>query len=286
MCPQCGVAVTADMRFCGSCGFPLGTQGAQPAETTHIDVPPATAAYPPVPMPAPSSLQLDMQSGTQSDPQANDCKNRKKPIIIAILVIIAVIALIAGFVVWKSTNRNSGDDSAQNGSSTAQNADEQSNKTKQNDAAKQTKDCATTPDAGLESVEKNGTTMIATVAFSAHACGDTAWKGEDVTISIKDSSNEVIASAVYDFASDPMQFTSGTATLELAYAIGQYWRASDQIETKSTSMVVQKGATPNGNAVASVGDARGGANIADSDAERYAQLALSWQLSHDRSAVS
>ena len=128
--------------------------------------------------------------------------------------------------------------------------------------------------------------MIATVAFSAHVCGDTAWKGEDVTISIKDSSNEVIASAVYDFASDPMQFTSGTATLELAYAIGQYWRASDQIETKSTSMVVQKGATPNGNAVASVGDARGGANIADSDAERYAQLALSWQLSHDRSAVS
>lgn len=237
-------------------------------------------------MPAPSSLQLDMQSGTQSDPQANDCKNRKKPIIIAIIVIIAVIALVAGFVVWKSTNRNSGDDSAQNGSSTAQNADEQSNKTKQNDAAKQTKDCATTPDAGLESVEKNGTTMIATVAFSAHACGDTAWKGEDVTISIKDSSNEVIASAVYDFASDPMQFTSGTATLELAYAIGQYWRASDQIETKSTSMVVQKGATPNGNAVASVGDARGGANIADSDAERYAQLALSWQLSHDRSAVS
>lgn len=98
--------------------------------------------------------------------------------------------------------------------------------------------------------------MIATVAFSAHVCGDTAWKGEDVTISIKDSSNEVIASAVYDFASDPMQFTSGTATLELAYAIGQYWRASDQIETKSTSMVVQKGATPNGNAVASVGDAR------------------------------
>ncbi|MFR4237707.1 MAG: zinc-ribbon domain-containing protein [Bifidobacterium pseudocatenulatum] len=286
MCPQCGVAVTADMRFCGSCGFPLGTQGAQPAETTQIDVPPATAAYPPVPMPAPSSLQLDMQSGTQSDPQANDCKNRKKPIIIAIIVIIAVIALIAGFVVWKSTNRNSGDDSAQNGSSTAQNADEQSNKTKQNDAAKQTKDCATTPDAGLESVEKNGTTMIATVAFSAHACGDTAWKGEDVTTSIKDSSNEVIASAVYDFASDPMQFTSGTATLELAYAIGQYWRASDQIETKSTSMVVQKGATPNGNAVASVGDARGGANIADSDAERYAQLALSWQLSRDRSAVS
>lgn len=96
----------------------------------------------------------------------------------------------------------------------------------------------------------------------------------------------MIASAVYDFASDPMQFTSGKATLELAYAIGQYWRASDQIETKSTSMVVQKGATPNGNAVASVGDARGGANIADSDAERYAQLALSWQLSHDRSAVS
>jgi len=84
VCPQCGVAVTADMRFCGSCGFPLGTQGAQPAETTQIDVPPATAAYPPVPMPAPSSLQLDMQSGTQSDPQANDCKNRKKPIIIVI----------------------------------------------------------------------------------------------------------------------------------------------------------------------------------------------------------
>ncbi|WP_422570381.1 zinc-ribbon domain-containing protein [Bifidobacterium pseudocatenulatum] len=76
MCPQCGVAVTADMRFCGSCGFPLGTQGAQPAETTQIDVPPATAAYPPVPMPAPSSLQLDMQSGTQSDPQANDCDRR------------------------------------------------------------------------------------------------------------------------------------------------------------------------------------------------------------------
>ena len=76
------------------------------------------------------------------------------------------------------------------------------------------------------------------------------------------------------------------STLKMAFTTNQYWRAVSRIETGSTSMVVQKGASPNGKPATDVDGARGGANIADSDMERYAQLALSWQVSNDESAIS
>lgn len=131
-----------------------------------------------------------------------------------------------------------------------------------------------------------GSTLIATVDFSADVCGDHAWKGKNVKISIKDSDNEVIASAVYDFTTKPMKFEDGVTTVKPAFTTNQYWRAVSRIKTSATSMVVQEGSSPNGKPSADVDSARGGANIADSDMERYAQLALSWQVSNDKSAIS
>lgn len=118
-----------------------------------------------------------------------------------------------------------------------------------------------------------GSTLIATVDFSADVCGDHAWKGKNVKISIKDSDNEVIASAVYDFTTKPMKFEDGVTTVKPAFTTNQYWRAVSRIKTSATSMVVQEGSSPNGKPSADVDSARGGANIADSDMERYAQLA-------------
>ncbi|MBW3095289.1 zinc ribbon domain-containing protein [Bifidobacterium sp. 64T4] len=312
-CTFCGSPIEPGMRFCSDCGSPVGAESpasqvmqpdsavpaapaAQPAQTV-----PPTAAIPstqviPPTAAVPSAPAVPPDPADQSAPAAQSpSSGRKKTLIITIIaIVVVVVAVVAGFVAWnllahtndetsarnETTTSQSKSAAAQNGNSPAQ------GKTGKSETSKRNKTCTTTPDASLSGVTANGSTLIATVDFSADACEDKAWKGEDVKISIKDSDNEVIASAVYDFTTKPMQFKNGETTLKLAFTTSQYWRAVSRIKTGSTSMVVQKGSTPNGKPSADVAGARGGANIADSDMERYAQLALSWQVSDDRSAIS
>ena len=130
-------------------------------------------------------------------------------------------------------------------------------------------------------------TLIATVDFSERVRQLMHGRTKDVKISIKDSDNEVIASAVYDFASNRYSFKNSETTLKMAFDESKYWIAVSRIETSSTSMVGAEGGLAGRQAGSDVDDyQRGGASIADSDVERYAQLALSWRVSNDKSAIS
>lgn len=230
-------------------------------------------------------------TGTQSSSKgnANSKGGINKAVIIA--VIVALVAILAAVGIWWFvSHRDSNPDQAQTSQTASdQNAsgnDKQSDGSDSSTTKKEQEECAAAPDAELQSTDHSDTTLTAAMRFTSNCSDkDAQFKQSDVKISIKDANGDVIASAIFDFSTKPLEFDNGDATATLAFTTQQYWRPYDQIEVSSVETVVQTKQSATGQPAAGAGDALGGANIADSDIERYAQLALSWQLSHDSSTA-
>ncbi|RSX50996.1 Non-specific serine/threonine protein kinase [Bifidobacterium goeldii] len=307
-CPACGNAVTAGMKFCQHCGTPLQAAdnavpiAEQPTQAIPTPVQPVAAPAPqpvtPSPVtpppaaqpawgvqtpgtPAPAPVPTPQFGGANGGASSKTGKSKTTVIIAAVIAaVVLVIACIGG---WWFLHRDKGGEQ-QTTSQSATTKSDTSDASKSGADTKTDEECTAAPDAELQSVDHADTTLTATMKFTTNCSSkNAAFEQSDIKISIKDSSGNVIAAAIFDFSKQPLAFKNGDATVKLAFNTRQYWRPYDQIDASGTQTVVQAKQTADGEPAANAGDAIGGANIADSDIERYAQLALSWQLSHDAS---
>lgn len=260
-CPTCHAPVDSDMRFCIYCGTALQPGDAGPAPDAPVGPNP---------------------SGAGGNP-------RRTGLIVAIAAVCAV-ALVAAIAagVWWFALRDDGGDGGDAGS--ASSSGQGSEATDDADGDQDDDDaqvvCTAAPEAELESTDASGTTLIARFTFTSDECAELTFDDSDVRITVDDDSGNVVADAIYDFSTDPIELTDGEATVDLAFTTGQYWRPYDQIVASSMSVSVSVGEEPGGDAAGSVDGALGGASVDDADVERAAQLALRWQVSNDESTAA
>lgn len=282
-CQTCGQPLGPNDRFCVQCGAPCDpAQAPQPAQSDQTSTT-VLAAVPPVPMPP------------QQTPEPLPVKKDHRGALIAGVVAAVIVVLAAAvFGVWWFVLRDDGTDgtpvsstsqTTEQGGDGTQSDDDKVDADKDDDAKRSKPAVCGIPDATLDTTSLEGDTMVASFTFDSSACGDGEFSDDDVRVTIKDSDGNIVAAAVYDFSAKPLKFSRGSATADLAFAIGQYWRPFDQIGTGS-DVVMQPDATSEGDPAAGTGSAMGGANLPSGDVERYSQLAMDWQRSHDRSAAN
>lgn len=255
--------------------------------------PPAQFAAPSVPSdaayagasPVPPAVQ-----GEEGGFLEEEDKPKRGRIIAIIVAAIVVLAIIGGLVWWFVWGRESGNDSSQQAqsqttSSASATPESSSDSSKGTDKDSSDTTCSTISDARVEKVAQQGNSLVAYMNVDSSCDGDKQqFKESGIKVSVKDSDGDVIASAVFDFSKKPITLSKGKASdVALEFGSRQYWRPADQMTTDNTEVVWQKGQQGSGGAAD--GDALTGGDISSEDAERYAQLALSWQLKHDATAV-
>ncbi|WP_238548635.1 hypothetical protein [Bifidobacterium gallicum] len=253
--------------------------------TTGTGTGTGSAATPPPTTPLPSTPPSLLGSGNNNGSNNNP---KRPPIIWIVVAAVAVILIVIGVVFGVSrANSNAShtvetSTAASPGKSHNNGADDAG----KDESDEEAKSCTALPDAILDTVKLSGESMVAKLELAAPSCKDARYEESDVRVTLKDDDGDVIAAAVYDFADKPITFASGEATVSLAFDINQYWRPVGQIDDDDVSVVWQSDAERDGNAAADVDGALGGANISNDDCEKYAQAALSTQLTHDKSDAS
>ena len=250
-----------------------------------------TGAVPP-PLTPPSSGGADDNGG--KPPKSN------RGLLITLIVLVVIMLAAIGFWWWQSTHKNdeaSASASASQQETTASDdSEDASDDADANDDDKDDKDdkdkdktakCKATPDVDVDDLTAHGTSLVATLDLSAKSCESGTYAEPNIKVTVKNDDGDVIASAIYDFAKQPITFEDGEAHVDIAFDSRQHWQPADEITSPTNAKVIwQTGAKAEGKPAADVDGALGGASIDTVDNERYAQLALKRQLDDDSSSAN
>lgn len=218
--------------------------------------------------------------------------SRRSPLVWILATALVLVLGVCGFLGWKVWGAPNDNPTlvAQEEPRTEdlvddKSAEDESSPQAQEEAKTEHQVCEAIPEAIARDVHANNDVLIVRMQLNASTCENQPFTKNNVGITIKDTDNNVIAAAVFDFAKRKIAYKDGTMTVDLAFDRWQYWRAPSDIEVNKLDSAVQYDQEGRGEAK-DVDNAYGGRNIAELDAERYAQLALSWQLENDKSAAT
>ena len=154
-------------------------------------------------------------------------KNHRGALIVGIVAAVVVVLAAVIFGVWWFVLRDDGTNGASTPSS-SQTANQTDDDEKSDDV--------TDPDEEDDKPTKPVTCGIPMPRSTPRRWKATQWSphspstpppaatanspDDDVQVTIKDSDGNVVAAAVYDFSAKPLKFSRGSATAELAFAIG------------------------------------------------------------------
>lgn len=274
-CEHCGSKFEDGGKFCTSCGAP------RPVAQPPADIPP---------------VYVPQDFVVQDPPQSAEMA-RKKPVWLFVTLAVLALALCAfvGWRMWSDSHAESQavaefsketvevDEKTDGGDSSdkALSATEKDKDTKKEEP----QPCTAVPELITKQVRRDGSNLVATVQWNASSCENAPLKSDGVQIVLTDSSNDTIAAGIFDFSKRDVSYKDGKLTTELAFKPTQYWRAVTELEPSRLDTSVKFDQEGFGRA-ADVNGAFGARDIDPSDAERYAHLALNWQLDHDKSTAS
>ena len=209
---------------------------------------------------------------------------KKLPMLtIGLIAALVVVVLFAGVALLGGRN---GTASSSGDASSAQSGTSSSSSSSSSGSASA---CTTAPDADVTSIDTtDGNMMVATVRLSSSCSGSSkaTFDANNTKIEITDSGS-LVASAIFDFSADPIDLSSSSAQVKLAFKPNQYWTVPDQ--TSASSLSVSMGsASPADGAASSLGNGvLGGANaLTNDERESDAHQALENQIEHDKSAAN
>lgn len=289
-CPRCNTKNESGNRFCLNCGLQLPEQTQQtPPDAQQNSPNPQPVQNAPhtqptqqlVPQPA-SSPAAPTATPTASAPSTSFAMSAgtRNTIIVIIVAIVAVLALLSSGVIKLSIggHRIGGNSPSQVASSQA---------TSGSRSSESPQECAQNPDATVTSASSGSNGTLDVEIQLESACGTQSNPYDELTtVSLSDSEG-FIARAVFDFASNPVDLSSGTESTKLNYQTTQYWRPADEINTNDVKVaLVLNPSTASGSEPSNSGDTRYGADIADSEwLEDTAKTAINRQIKHDKSTA-
>ncbi|MBT1176754.1 zinc ribbon domain-containing protein [Bifidobacterium callimiconis] len=278
-CPVCGRALDPDEAFCSGCG-------ARIPGVVAPEVPPAQSApngpmQGPGPMPFPGNVpgQPGMPNGQPGMTAA--VKKKIPPLTIALIAALIVVVLFAAVALFggkgNSSSGTAGTTASDQGTSSSSSSSSGGSST-----------CSTAPKATVATVDTMNDYLVTTVHFSSSCSGSSkdVFGSNNTEIKISDSDG-LVASAVFDFSSDPVDISSSSAQARLAFATNQYWRVPEQIDATDLTVTVSTATAADGSASSPANGVMAGANaMGNDDRESAAHQALEDQISHDKSAAS
>lgn len=215
-----------------------------------------------------------------------------------------VVALLVLFLLWgisSAIGHNPFLHDARTSSATTAQSDETSSSSDDwPDTEGKSTVCFEEPDMKVVSVESVDNDLVVTILVTpSDSCpsGTTTTLDDSSTqVTLRDSSGDTVADAVFDFSSDAQTIPTKGKRIKLSYSPTQFYRPATQLASEFSSdpseiIVKYIYAAPTGNGAStasgpsSQSGALGGRSTSDDTAEQDACNALQWQVAQDKSAA-